>query len=76
MPQLNVYLDGKLLRKIQAAAKMEGCSISKWVRNKLTHAMQKTWPEGYFDVFGSLSDVDLRRPKQDRSRATSMRPGA
>lgn len=64
MPQLNLYVNDELLEKIQSAARMADTSISKWVRNRLVGAMADTWPEGYFDVFGSLAGVDLARPEQ------------
>ncbi len=64
MPQLNLYVNDELLKKIEAAARMADTSISKWVRNRLVGTMSKTWPEGYFDVFGSLGEVDLARPSQ------------
>ncbi len=64
MPQLNLYIDDDLLKKIESAAKMADTSISRWVRNRLIGAMGETWPEGYFGVFGSLAETDLARPPQ------------
>ena len=64
MPQLSLYVDADLLKKIESAAKMADTSISRWVRDSLVGAMSETWPQGYFDVFGSLAETDLARPPQ------------
>ena len=73
MPQLNVYLDKKTMEKVKDAAGMENSSVSKWVRTKLDHALKGDWPEGYFEVFGSLADVDLKRPDQGKLADDSKR---
>ncbi len=64
MGQLTVYMDNDTLKRIGAAAKREGESISRWVKKRLLSAFRKTWPEGYFDLFGSLKDERFERPKQ------------
>ena len=64
MPQLNLYVNDEFLNRIRAAARMANMSISKWVRTKLLGVMVETWPDGYFDVFGSLAGEDLARPLQ------------
>jgi hypothetical protein len=66
MPQLNVYVDEDLLKKIEKAARLEHSSISGWVRKRLAGTMENAWPEGYFDLLGSLADTDLHRPAQGR----------
>ena len=73
MAQLTIYLEEKILKKITLAAKLENNSISSWVKNKLAEVMENKWPHNYFDLFGSLADDDLKRPKsldfkQDSSR--------
>lgn len=64
MPQLNVYMDSETLAKVENAAKEEGCSISKWVRKSVQNSLSKGWPQGYFNVFGSLKGMGLKRPEQ------------
>ncbi len=64
MSQLTVYLDDDIIKKINLAAKLEHDSISKWVKNKLTEAINNQWPQNYFDLFGSLADDELKRPAQ------------
>lgn len=64
MAQLTVYIDDKTLKQITSQAKIENSSISKWVKKRLTGSLKSSWPEGYFEVFGSLADVQLDRPEQ------------
>ena len=64
MGQLTIYIDDVTLKKIEDAAKLEDCSLSKWAKSKLTKALEKDWPSGYFDLFGSLRGNELERPKQ------------
>lgn len=64
MPQLTVYIDEDILKKIQIAAKIEHYSVSKWVKNKLTEALINTWPKDYFELFGSLAEEQFERPEQ------------
>ena len=68
MPQLNVYLDKETIEKIEAAAKLESSSVSRWVRARLRRSLQTPWPEGYFDLFGALANEKLSRPKPGRFR--------
>jgi len=73
MSQLNAYIDHNTLKKIELAAKIEHISISRWVRNKLTKALEHKWPKNYETVFGALSDTNLERPpilsfKKDKKR--------
>ena len=65
MPQLSLYIDKETLQKIQAAAKMEHLSISKYVVRKLNESMCKAWPQQYQDLFGSINDdtFNADRPK-------------
>jgi hypothetical protein len=62
MPQLTLYLDNETEKKIKAAAKRAGSSVSSWVTEKLRKAIQDDWPEDYFDILGSLSKVRIARP--------------
>jgi hypothetical protein len=66
MPHLNIYVDEETRKKFRAAARRNKSSLSKWVRKTLTRALDNSWPEGYFDVLGSLKGSDLRRPPQGR----------
>ena len=74
MAQLTIYLDDETLKKIGRSAKAEKDSVSAWVKRRLVTSLNSGWPAGYFDLFGSLKDVNLARPVQpsvklDRPRA-------
>ena len=66
VPQLNIYVDEVTRRKIRAAARKDRSSLSKWARKAFNSALRDSWPEGYFELFGALKDVDIRRPNQGR----------
>lgn len=60
MPQLSLYLDKKTYNQLQEATKIEKTSISKWVSRKIKSVLQEEWPENYFKLFGSLTDVSFQ----------------
>jgi len=64
MAQLTVYIDDETLAKVERSARMANISISRWVREKLSEIVATEWPDGFFDLFGSLSEGDLDRPAQ------------
>lgn len=64
MPQISLYIDKLTLKKVETLAKKENKSISKWVRLRIKKSMEKTWPEDYFSLFGSVKDKKLIRPKE------------
>lgn len=62
--QLTIYLDEKTQKKARRAAKREGKSLSRWAREQLNEAADEgqTWPSGFFELLGCLSDSDLEPP--------------
>ena len=64
MAQLTVYIDEKTRRRIEKAAREGDVSVSQRVKEKLTDALERDWPAGYFDLLGTLKDSDLARPEQ------------
>ena len=66
MAQLTVHIDDLTHSQIEYAAKSAGSSVSQWVKAKLTEALRATWPEGYFQLLGSLRGSNLRRPSELR----------
>lgn len=64
MAQLTIYIDDETRQRIEAAAAREKISVSRWVKERLSQAVEHRWPTNYFDVFGSLSGTDLSRPEQ------------
>ncbi len=66
MAQLTVYVDETTFKRIEMAAKHDHESISKWVKKRLAHAFLSTWPDRYFELFGSLAEESLERPRQGK----------
>jgi len=64
MPQISLYIDKLTLKKVETLAKKENKSISKWVRLRIKKSMDKTWPDDYFSLFGSVKDKKFIRPKE------------
>ncbi len=65
MAQLTIYLDEETHRAVEAAAKAKGCSLSRWARGHLREAASsKGFPEGFFDLFGSVTDASFREPAE------------
>ena len=62
MPQLSLYINQDTLKKIEMATKDNKISISKWVSNKLETSLLDSWPDNYFDLFGSIIDDSFERP--------------
>jgi hypothetical protein len=62
--QLTIYMDDETLDKVERSARLAKVSVSRWVRDRLSSIVEKEWPEGYFDLFASLSDEDIERPAQ------------
>jgi hypothetical protein len=63
MPQLSLYFDQPTLDRVEKAARDAHLSVSKWVRSRLSNSLNKNWPEGYFDLFGSIKDDSFSRPE-------------
>lgn len=66
MSQLTIYLDDVSMRKVKTSAQKAKMSVSRWARTKLTEASTREWPADYFQLFGSLSAENLRRPNQGK----------
>ena len=64
MPQISLYIDESTLKKIELLAQKERKSISKWVGIRIKSALQETWPENYFSLYGRISDNKFKRPSQ------------
>jgi len=73
MPKLTIYIDEPTERRLKRAAKTDHLSPSKWVREKLAKSLRTTWPDGYFDLFGSLAGEQFERPKQGDCRDDAPR---
>lgn len=75
MSQLTIYLDEETRKKAGRAAKLEGLSLSRWARNKLAAASDegKRWPNGFFDLAGSIRDESFTAPGKLQSMDDSQR---
>ena len=56
MPQLSLYLDEDILREIEARARLNKTSVSKFVTTSLRSHFSKSWPDGFKNTFGSITD--------------------
>ena len=66
MAQLTVYIDDETRRKIEVAARRAKTSVSQWVKERLSSALKTEWPDGYFEMLGSLKGVGIERAPQLR----------
>lgn len=54
---MTIYLDPDTERKVREAARLEQKSLSRWAGEQLAKAAGAgSWPERYFDLFGSIDD--------------------
>ncbi|MBW1676367.1 MAG: CopG family transcriptional regulator [Deltaproteobacteria bacterium] len=53
MPQIAIYIDDKLSKKLNKAIKVSGKSRSKWVADLIEAKLQDEWPEDFFELAGS-----------------------
>ena len=63
MPQLSLYIDDDTLSKLETGAKISNTSVSKFVSLVLRNHFAKSWPDGFQNLFGSISDDDLIDPE-------------
>lgn len=64
MPQLSLYVTQDQFLKIKNEAHTEKMSISKWVVIKIMERIEPHYPDGWADLFGSVSDSSFVRPEQ------------
>ena len=66
MPQLSLYVTQEQLLKIENEAHAENMSLSKWVVSKIMERIEPHYPEGWADLFGSVSAPSFTRPDQPK----------
>lgn len=64
MPQLSLYVTQEQFQKIEREAHAEKMSLSKWVVSQLMNRIEPRYPEGWAELFGSVSDTSFERPVQ------------
>jgi hypothetical protein len=62
MPQISLYIDEMTLKTLEKRAKQDNTSISKWVGEKINKSIRDEYPQGFFDLFGSLKNVEFELP--------------
>jgi hypothetical protein len=70
---MTIYIDAETARRVERAARKTGASVSAWVKERLTEALDDRWPPRYFDLFGKLADSELKRPEQPRMTLDAKR---
>jgi hypothetical protein len=72
MPQLSLYLDDETHRELEKRSNISKVSISKFVAKILKTHLSVGWPDGYFSLFGSITDESF--DKQEVSDWSSDTP--
>ena len=67
MAQITLYIDEKSMDLFKKAAQKEKESVSSWAKRRLMRSLQSYWPKGFFQLAGSLKDVDDFRAPEDVS---------
>ena len=62
MPQISLYIDEITLKKVESAAMRQHVSISKWVADQIRKKVDPTYPIGFEDLFGAITDPSFKRP--------------
>jgi hypothetical protein len=63
MPQVSLYLDQDVLDTARLNARSEGISLSKYVTHALARNADSSWPHGYWELFGALTDESFVYPE-------------
>jgi hypothetical protein len=53
MPQLAIYIDDNLSKKLIKAVEASGKSRSKWITDLIKTKLEDEWPEDFFELAGS-----------------------
>jgi hypothetical protein len=75
MAQVTICLDDATARRVRAAAREAGVSVSRWVAELVESRMRTEWPAEFLELAGAwpdFPDVDeIRRPTgKDKARAS------
>jgi hypothetical protein len=69
MAQLTIYLDPETEKRVKKAAKASKESVSRWARRCLSQAAKPdAWPEGHFEILGSLAESPLQETNRHQAR--------
>ena len=73
MPQLSLYFDEPTLKLVGQAAKLSNTSISRWVKKAVIESLNTEWPEGYFNLCGSIKDDSFDIPAEPEMINSTLR---
>jgi hypothetical protein len=62
--QVSLYLSDQLAKKVNAVAKARNVSVSSYVSEALEKQLGSEYSQAFISSLGSLSDVNIERPKQ------------
>ena len=62
MLQVSLYLDQEVLDTAKHNARIERISLSRYVAKALVKNNEAGWPQGYWDLFGAMTDATFVRP--------------
>ena len=65
MSQLCLYLDEATMGRLRSESAKEGCSLSRYVSGLINEKREAAgWPEGYWGIYGALSDETFSVPAE------------
>lgn len=65
MPQLSLYLDDDLMDKLRDGASRAHLSLSKYAARCIdSETASALWPQGFWDLYGSVDDGSFRVPDE------------
>lgn len=62
MPQVAIYIDEALSKKLDQVTRASGKSKSKWVADVISEKLENEWPQDFFALAGTWEDD--RSPEQ------------
>jgi hypothetical protein len=72
MTQVTIYLDDASQRRVRAAARIDGVSISRWIADLIQSRTRTDWPAEARELAGAWPDFpDLREIRPVRSKDQS-----
>jgi hypothetical protein len=65
MAQLHLYVPDDVAERLRAQAEHQGLSLSKYLAELVTKAVDKGWPAGYFErLAGAWADERFDEPEE------------
>lgn len=65
MAHLTIYLTDEVERRVRKAAKVAKVSVSRWVAERVSQSVEKSWPPEFLALAGAFPDFpdgdDLRK---------------